>query len=221
MKVKKESKKAGLKLNIQKTKMVASSSITSWQIGNNGKSDRLYFLDSKITVSEECINGIKRCLFLWRKAMRNLDSILKSRDIVLLTKFHIVKAMVFPVVMYGCESWALKKAESWCFSTALLKTLRVPWFARRSNHPKGNHLWIFFGRSDAEAPILWLCDQKSRLIRKDPEAETNRSQEEKGMTEDLMAGWRHWLNGHKFEETLGDDAGQRSLECCSPWVHKK
>ena len=105
--------------------------------GNNGNSDRLFFLGSKITADGDCSHEIKRCLLLGRKAMTNLDSILKSRDITLLTKVHLVKAMVFPVVMYGCESWIIKKAECrridafelWCWR----RLLRVPWTARRSN----------------------------------------------------------------------------------------
>ena len=114
MKVKKESEKAGLKLNIQKTKTVVSCPITSWQIdGEKGHSGRLYFLDSKITADGDCSHEIKRCLLLVRKVMTNLDSTLKSRDITLPTKVYLVKAMVFPVVVYGCESWTIKKAKRW------------------------------------------------------------------------------------------------------------
>ena len=114
MKVKEESEKVGLKLNIEKTKIMASGPITSWQIdgGNNGNSDRLFILGgSKITTDGDCCLEIKRCLLLGRKAMTNLDRILKSRDIALPTKVHLVKALVLPVVMYGCESWTRKKAE--------------------------------------------------------------------------------------------------------------
>ena len=112
-KVKGESEKVGLKLNIQKTKIMASSSITSWQIdgGKNGNSERLIFLSSKITVDGDCSHEIKRCLLLGRKTMTNLDSELKSRDITLPAKIFIVKVMLFPVVMYGCESCTIKKAE--------------------------------------------------------------------------------------------------------------
>ena len=110
MKVKEESEKVGGKLNIQKTKIMASGPITSWQIDGKQRTDFL-FLGSKITADGDCSHEIKRRLLLGRKVMTNLDSILKSRDITLLTKLHIVKAMVFPVVMYGCESWAVKKAE--------------------------------------------------------------------------------------------------------------
>ena len=113
MKVKEKSEKSGLKLNIQKTKIMASSPITSWQI-DGGKLEIMtdfIFLGSKITANGDCSHEIERCLLLGRKAMTNLDSIFKSRDITLPTKVHLVKAMVFPVVMYGCESWAIKKAE--------------------------------------------------------------------------------------------------------------
>ena len=141
MKVKEESKKVGLKLNIQKTKIMASSPITSWQI--YGETMKIVtdfiFGGSKITADGDCNHEIKRHLLLGRKAMTNLDSILKSRDITLPTKVCLVKAMVFPVVMYGCASWTIKKAESrridafelWCWR----RLLRVPWTARRSNQP--------------------------------------------------------------------------------------
>ena len=140
MKVKQESKKVGLKLNIQETKIMASSPITSWQI--DGKTVEtvadFIFLGSKITADGDSSHEIKRCLLLGRKVTTNLDSILKSRDITLSTKVHLVKAMVFPVVMYGCESWSIKKAECrridafelWCWR----RLLRVLWTARRSNH---------------------------------------------------------------------------------------
>ena len=136
MKVKEESESDGLKLNIQKTKIIASSPITSWEIDGETVSD-FTFLGSKITADGDCSHEIKRRLHLGRKVMSNLDSILKSRDITLPTKVCLVKAMVFPVVMYGCESWTVKKAEHrsidafelWCWR----RLLRVPWTARRSN----------------------------------------------------------------------------------------
>ena len=113
MKVKEENEKAGLKFNIQKMNIMASSSITSWQIDGEKMeiTADFIFLDSKITVDSDCSHEIKRCLFFGRKAMTNLDSILKSRDVTLLTKVHIIKAMVFPEVMYGYESWTIKKTE--------------------------------------------------------------------------------------------------------------
>ena len=113
MKVKEESEKVGIKLNIQKTKIIASSPITSWQIDGETVETvaNFIFLGSKITADGDCSHEIKRCLLLGRKVMTNLDSILNSRDITLLTKVRLVKAMVFPVVMYGCESWTVKQAE--------------------------------------------------------------------------------------------------------------
>ena len=139
MKVKVESEKVGLKLNIQKTKIMASGPITSWQIdGVTVETMRDFILGgSKITEDGDCSHEIKRCLLLGRKAMTNLDSILKSRDVTLPTKVHLVKAMVFLVVMCGCESWTVKKVEQqridsfelWCWR----RLLRVPWTARRAN----------------------------------------------------------------------------------------
>ena len=133
MKVKEESEKIGLKLNIQKTKIMASGPITSWQIDGETVDDFI-FLGSKITADSDCSHEIKRRLLLGRKVMTNLDSILKSRDITLPKKVHLVKATIFPVVMYGCESWTIKKAERrridafelWCWR----RLLRVPWTAR-------------------------------------------------------------------------------------------
>ena len=139
MKVKEESENIGLRLNIQKTKIMASGPMTSWQI--DGKTvetvTRFLFSGSKITADGECSHEIKRCLLLGRKVMTNLDSIFKSRDITLPTNVRLVKPMVFPVVMYGCESWTVKKAEHrridafelWCRR----RLLRVPWTAMRSN----------------------------------------------------------------------------------------
>ena len=136
MKVKEESEKVGLKLNIQKTKIMACGPITSWEIDGETVGDFILG-GSKITADGDCSHEIKRCLLLGRKAMTNLDSILKIRDIILLTKVHIVKTMVFPVVIYGCERWTIKKAERqridafelWCWR----RLLRVPWTARKSN----------------------------------------------------------------------------------------
>ena len=139
MKVKEESEKAGLKLNIWKTKIMASSPITSWQIDGKTMETVPDFisLGSKITADGDCSHEIKRCLLLGRKAMTNLDSILKSRDITLLTKVCLVNAMVFPVVIYGCESWTIKKTEHWRTDAFELwcwrRLLRVPRTARRSN----------------------------------------------------------------------------------------
>ena len=135
MKLKEETEKVGLKLNIQKTKIMASGPITSWQIARETVTD--YFSGLKITADGDCSHEIKRCLLLGRKVMTNLDSILKSRDITLPARVNLVKAMVFPVVMNGCESWTIKKAEHrrtdafglWCWR----RLLGVPWTSRRSN----------------------------------------------------------------------------------------
>ena len=154
--------------------------------------------------------------------MTNLDSILKSRDITFSTEFHLVKAMVFPVVMYGCESWTIKKAEHWRIDAFELwcwrRLLRVPWTARRSNpvHPKWDQSWVFIERTEAETetPILWPPDAKSWLIGKAPDAGKDWGQEEKGMTEDEMVGWHHRLSGHGLGWTLGVGDGQGGLACC-------
>ena len=139
MKVKEESEKIGLKLNVQKTKIMASGPITSWQIDGETMETVITFnfQGSKITADGDCSHEIKRHLLLGRKAMTNLDSILKTKDIILPTKAHLVKAMAFPIIMYGCESWTIKKAEHrridafelWCWR----RLLRVPWTAKRSN----------------------------------------------------------------------------------------
>ena len=206
-----------------------SAIFTSWQIdGETMKTvTNFIFLGSKITADGDCRCEIKRRLLLGRKAMRNLDSILKSRDITLLTKVHLVKAMVFPVVMYGCESWTIKGSwapKRWCFWTVVLeKTLESPLDCKEIQpvHPKGDQSSIFIGKTDAEAeaPILWPPDVKSWLIGKDPEFGKDWRRQEKGMTEDEMVGWHHRLNG--YEQAPGVDGGQGSLVCCSPWGCKE
>ena len=160
--------------------------------------------------------------------MTYLDSILKSRDVTLPTKVHLVKAMVFPVVMYGCESWTIKKAECqrinafelWCWR----KLLRVPWTARRSNQSVLKHINLQFIKrtaAEAEAPVLWRPKVKSWLIRKDPAAGKDWWQEEKGTTEDEMVEWCQWLSGHLFEQAPGDNEWQGSLAFWSPWGGKE
>ena len=208
MKVKEESEKVGLKLNIQKTKIMAFDPITSWQIDGETMETvtDFIFLGSKITVDGDCSHETKRCLLFGRKVLTNLESILKSRDITLSTKVHLVKAMVFPVVMLRMweldykASWAPK---NWCFWTVVLeKTLESPLDYKEilSVHSK-DQSWVFFGRNDAkaEAPVLWPPDVKSWLIGKDSDAARDWGQEEKRTTEDEMAGWHHWLDGHESE----------------------
>ena len=169
MKVKEESEKVGLKLNIQKTKIMASGPITSWQIAGETVEtvSDFIFLGSKITADGDYSHEIKRRLLFGRKVITNLDSMLKSRDITLPTKVRLVKAMIFPVVMYGCESWTIKKAECqridafelWCWrrlSPLDCKEIQPV-------HSKGDQSWVFFGGNDVEAetPILWPPHAKS------------------------------------------------------------
>ena len=161
--------------------------------------------------------------------MTNLDSLLKSRNITLPTKIHIVKAIVLPVAMYGCESWTIKKAESqridafklWCWE----KTLESPLDCKEIQqvHPKGNQSWIFIGRTDgvAEAPILWPPNVRSQFILKDPGSGKDWRQEEEETTEDEMIGWHHQLDGHEFGWTLGVGDGQGGLVCCNSWGRRE
>ena len=185
------------------------------------------FMGSKITAYVDCSHEIKRRLLLGRKAMTNLDSILKSRDIALLNKVHMVRAMVFPVVMYGCECWTIKKAEHWRTDAIELwcwKRLLSPLDSKEIKpvSPKGYESWIFIGRTDAEAetPILWPSDVKYWLIWKDHDAEKDWRWEGKGMTEDEIAGWHHWLYGRESEWTPGVGVGQGGLACCDSWGPK-
>ena len=161
--------------------------------GNSGNSGWLYLFGSKITADGDCSHDIKICLLLGRKVLTNLDSILKSRDITLSTKARLVKAVVFPIVMYGCENG--------CFWTVVLeKTLESPWDCKKIQpvHPRGDRSCVFIGRTDAETetPILWPSDVKNWLIWKDPDSGKDWGQEGKEMTEDEMAGWHHQLNVH-------------------------
>ena len=195
MKVKEESEKAGLKLNIQNTKITASSPITSWEIDGEIVEAVSDFIFGGLQSHRRwwLYHEIKRCLLLGRKVMTNLDSILKSRDITLPTKVHLVKAMVFSVVMYGCGSWTRKKPESRRIDALELwswrRLLRVPWTAWRI--PKENQSWIFIRKIDAETetPILWLPDVKNWLIWKEPDAGKDWRQEEKGQQR------MRWLDG--------------------------
>ena len=168
MEVKEEGEKVGLKLNIQKTRIMASGLITSWQIDGETVTNFI-FLGFRITADGDCSHEIKRCLLFGRKSMTNLDSILKSRDITLPTKVHLVKAIVFPVVIYGCESWTIKKAERrridafelWCWR----RLLRVPWTARRSNQSILGEISPEYSLEGlmliAETPTLWPPDAKN------------------------------------------------------------
>ena len=187
MKVKVESEKVGLKLNIQKTKTMASSPITSWEIDGETVETVTNFIFGGL--QNHCrwwlqpwnlMKFFKRRLLLGRKVMTNLDNILKSRDITLPTKVCLVKVMVFPVVMYGCESWTVKKAERWRIDAFELwcwrRFLRVPWAARRSNQSILKEIspgCSLEGLMEAETPMLWLPDAKNQLTGKDPDAGTD------------------------------------------------
>ena len=180
MRVKEESEKACLKLNTQKSNIMAFSTITSWQIDGEklGAVTQFIFLGSKIIAESYCNQEIKRCLLLGRKAVTNLDSILKSRDITLPTKYS--QSYGFPVVMYGCEIWTIKKTEHWRIDSFNLwcwrRLLRVPWTTRRSNqsilreiNPEYSLEGLMLFDAEAEAPILWPPDEKSLFIGKDPD----------------------------------------------------
>ena len=206
MKVKEESENVGLKLNIQKTKVMASSPITLWQIDGERVETVTDFIlgGSKITADGDCSHEIKRRLLLGRKVMTNLDSILKNRDATLLCSsnqsYGFSSSHVWMWELDYKESWAPK---NWCFLTVVLeKTLQSPLDCKETQpvHPKGKQSWVFIGRTDAEAetPILWPPDMKNWLIRKDFDAGKDWRWEEKGMTEE-MVGWHHRLNGHEFE----------------------
>ena len=229
MKVKEEHEKVGLNLNIRKTKIMASSPITSWQTdGDTMETVRDFIsLGSKITADGDCSHEIKRCLLLGRKAMTNLDSILKSRYFTLPTKVHLVKAMVFPIVMYGCESWTIKKAEHWRIDAFELwcwrRLLRVPWTARRSNQSILKEISPEY--SLEELMLKLKLQYFGHLMQRTDSLEKTLMwkdwRQEKGMTEDEMVEWHHQLDGHEFEEALGVGDGQGSLACCSPWGHKE
>ena len=169
--------------------------------GNSGNSGWLYFS----RLQNHCRHEIIRRLLLGRKVITNLDSIFKSRDIILSTKIRLVKAMVFPVVMYGCESWTIKKAEHWridAFELRCWRKLESPLDCKEMQlvYPKGDQSWVFIGRTDVEAetPVLWPPNAKSWLIGKDPDAGKYWRHEEKGKTEGEMVGWYHRLSGHGF-----------------------
>uniref|UniRef100_A0A670KJU3 ribonuclease H n=1 Tax=Podarcis muralis TaxID=64176 RepID=A0A670KJU3_PODMU len=231
MRVREESAKYGLKLNIKKMKIMATGPITSWQIeGEEMEAVRDFtFLGSMITANVDSSHEIKRCLLLGRKAMTNLDSILKSRDITFPTKVRIVKAMVFPVVMYGSESWTIKKAdrrrmdafELWCWR----RLLRVPWTVRRSNL---SILKEISPECSLEGQIVKLRLQyfsqpheKRRLPGKDPDVGKDGGHKKKGTTEDEMAGQCSRSYQHEFDKTAGGSGRQECLACSGPWGHEE
>ena len=166
---------------------------------------KFLLLGSKITADGDCSHEITRVLLFGRKAMTNLDSILRSRDITLLIKVHLVTAMVIPVLMYRCESWTIKLSaeELILLNCGVRENSWESLDCKESQpiNPKGNQSWMFIGRTDAEAetPILCPPHVKNWLIRKDPDAGKDWRWEETVTTEDEMVGWHHWLDGHEFE----------------------
>ena len=180
--------------------------------------ETVIFLGSKINADGDCSHGIKRRLLLGRKAMRNLDSVLKGRDITVLTKVRLVKAMVFPVVTYRCENWTIKKAENqrfdafglWCWR----RLLRVPWTARRSYQ---STLKEISPEYSLEGLMLKLKFQTFGHLMEKTLMLGKMKAKEKGVAEDEMEKSHHRLNGYEFEQTLSDSEGQRSLACCSLW----
>ena len=194
--------------------------------GTNGNSGRFYFLGIQTTMNGDCSHEIKTFFLLRRKPMTYLDSILKNRDITLPTKVHIVKAMIFPVVIYRCKSWTIKKAKSqrieafelWCWR----RLLRVSWTAKRSNQSILKEinpeylLEALMVKLQYFDHLLQRADslEKTLMLGK---IEAKRRRE----WQNVMVGWPHPINGHEFEPTPGDSEGQRSLVCCSSWGHKK
>ena len=203
---------------------MGSGPITSWQTEGETVAGFI-FLGSKINMDGNCATKLRH-LLLGRKTMTNLDSILKSRGITLPTKVRIVKAVFFPVVMYGSESWTRKK--TWRIYSFELrcwrKLLGVPWTTKRPNQ---SILKEISPECSLEGLILKLKLQyfglfaKSSIFGKGPDAGKDWGQEEKGATENEMVGWHHRLNGLEFEQTQGDSEGQRSPVCCSPWGYKE
>ena len=180
-------------------------------------------LGSKISADGDCSHEIKRWLLLGRKAMTNLDSILKSRDIAITGPscqgYGLFSSDVWMWLLDYKESWVLK---NWCFWTVVLEKIlesHLDCKEIQPVHPKGDQSWVFIGRTDVEAetPVLCPPDARSWLVWKHPDAGKDCGQEEKGMTEDEIGGWHHWLNGHEFEWTLGVSNGQGGLACCSSW----
>ena len=195
---------------------------------NNGNSDTFWWGGCfKITADGDCSHEIKRRLFLGRKAMTNPYSILKNRDLTLMTKVCIVKAMVFPVNTYRCERWTIKKAEHqrthafklWCWR----RFLRVSWTARRSNQSIQKEINPEYSLEGLmlEHQCFGHLMRRANSLEKTLNAGKDWGQEEKRVTEDEIVGWCHWLDGREFEQTPGDGEGQGSLACCSSWSFKE
>ena len=215
--------------HLDSCKFMASSPIISWQIEGEkmeAVTDFL-FLDSKITVDGDWSCESRKRLFLGRKTMTNLDSVLKSKDITLPTKGPYRQG--FGLSRGHICLWELDRKEgrvpkNWCLQTVVLeKTLESPLDIKeiKSVSFKGNQPWILTGRTDAEVPIFRSPDENSQLTGKDPAAGEDWGQKEKRASEDEVAGWYHWCNGHELGQTLGDGEGEGGLACCSPWRRKE
>ena len=210
--------------------MMVSGPITSWQIDGETVETvtDFIFLGSKITADGDCSHEIKTCLPLGREAMTNLDTILKSRDITLLAEVWVIKATVFPVVMYGCKSWAIKKADHQRTDVFLLwywkRLLRVPWTARRSNQSilkEINPEYSLEGLMQ-KLKFQYLATWCEKLTHwKRPWCWERLKAGGEGDEKGRDGGWHHQLDGHEFEQTLGHGNGQGSLVCCSPWSCKE
>ena len=210
--------------------MMVSGPITSWQIDGETMETvtGFIFLGSKITSDGDCSHEIKTCLPLGREDMTNLDTILKSRDITLLAEVWVIKATVFPVVMYGCKSWAIKKADHQRTDVFLLwywkRLLRVPWTARRSNQSilkEINPEYSLEGLMQ-KLKFQYLATCCEKLIHwKRPWCWERLKAGGEGDEKGRDGGWHHQLDGHEFEQTLGHGNGQGSLVCCSPWSCKE
>ena len=180
----------------------------------------------KITADGDDSHEIKKTLTPWKESYDQPRQHIKKQRLYFVNTVYIVKSIGFPVVMYGCESWTINKAEHWrrCLWTMMLeKTLQSPLDCKEIQpvNPEGNQFWLFIGRTDAEAPTLWLPDAKNWLIRKVPDAGKDWWQEEKGTAEDKRVGWHRQLSGHESEQALEDGEVQGRLACCSPSGHKE
>ena len=164
-------------------------------------------------------------LALWEKSYGQPRQHIKKQRHYFATKVHLVKAMVFPVVMYGCESWTIKKAEHWCFWTVVLKkTLESSLECKKIKpvNPKGNQSWIFIGVIDAKLKLQYFVHLMRRTDSLEKTLMLGKIEgRRRGQRQDVIVEWHHWLNGHEFEWTPGDSEGQGSLACCSPWGHKE
>ena len=227
MRVKEESERASLKLNIKKTKIMASSPITSWQI----KGEKVevvtdfLFLGSEITADDD-YSEIRRLLLLGRKAVTNLDKCVEKQRHYSANKGPYSQGYGLPsghIRLWELDHKEGRAPKNWCLRTVLERTPESPLASKelKQVNLKGNQPWTLIGMTDAEAPVFWLPDANSWLIGKVPDAGKGRGQKEKRVSKDEMAGWNHRCNGHELGQTSGDGEGQGGLACCSPWGRKE